>query len=54
MSTASRSHTLHRDTERALVGPLLALGGLVLLGLGFGAVAVGLRLLFDVIAKASV
>ena len=45
MSSVSRSPSLLRVIAWACLGPFAALGGLVLLGLGFGALAVGLRLL---------
>ena len=45
MSTASRSPSLLRVIAWACLGPFAALGGLALLVFGFGALAVGVRLL---------
>jgi len=45
MATASRSPSLLRVIAWACFGPFVALGGLALLVLGFGALAVGVRLL---------
>jgi hypothetical protein len=45
LSTASRSPSLLRVVGWACLGPFAALGGLALLVFGFGALAVGVRLL---------
>jgi hypothetical protein len=45
MSTASRFSSLFRVIAWACLGPFAALGGLALLVFGFGALAVGVRLL---------
>ena len=45
MATASRSPSLPRVIAWACLGPFAALGGLALLVFGFGALAVGGRLL---------
>ena len=44
-ATASRSPSLFRVIAWACLGPFVALGGLALLVFGFGALAVGVRLL---------
>ena len=45
MATVSRPPSLLRFIAWACVGPFVALGGLALLVFGFGALAVGVRLL---------
>jgi len=52
MSTASRSLSLLRIVAWACFGPFVALGGLVLLVFGFGALAVGVRLLLALFGHA--
>jgi hypothetical protein len=45
VSTASRSPALLRVLAWACLGPVAALGGLAVLVFGFGALAVGVRIL---------
>ena len=52
MSSVSRSPSLLRVIAWACLGPFAALGGLALLVFGFGALAVGVRLLLVLLAHA--
>ena len=54
MSTASRSSSLLRIIAWACLWPFVAVGGLALLVFGFGALAVGVRLVQVLLKHAGV
>jgi len=54
MSTASRSPSLLRVIAWACFGPFAAIGGLALLVFGFGALAIGVRVLVTLLGHGGV
>ena len=54
MSTVSRTSSLLRAIVWACLGPFVALGGLVLVVFGLGALALGVRLVVALLSSAGV